>query len=82
MGLFQVANDMFPIDKLNHILFQCNDNQVEDWADLDELSKIPSLETVYLERNPLQSNDLSGYRRKILLALPTLKQLDATLTGK
>lgn len=65
------------------ILFQqCNDNEVEDWNDLDELKSMKSLETVYLERNPIHTNDISGYRRKVLIALPHLKQLDATLTGK
>ena len=61
---------------------QCNDNQIEDWKNVNELTKLPSLETVYLERNPLQTNDQGAYRRKILLALPKLLQLDATMTNQ
>ena len=61
---------------------QCNDNKVENWNDIEELKNMESLETVYLERNPIHLSDMTGYRRKILLALPKLKQLDATLTGK
>ena len=45
------------------------------------LSKLPSLKTVYLERNPLQQNDKTAYRRKMMIALPGLEQLDATLTA-
>ncbi len=62
-------------------LSQCNDNRIEDWKGISELSGIQTLETVYLERNPIHSKDASGYRRKAIMALPKIKQLDATLTG-
>lgn len=55
---------------------QMNDNQVDNWSDLDELKNAKSLETVYLERNPLQKDP--QYRRKIMLALPSVRQIDAT----
>lgn len=55
---------------------QMNDNLVESWSDLDELKGAKNLETVYLERNPLQKDP--QYRRKIMLALPTVRQIDAT----
>lgn len=55
---------------------QMNDNQIDNWSDLDELKNAKSLETVYLERNPLQKDP--QYRRKIMLALPTVRQIDAT----
>lgn len=55
---------------------QMNDNLVESWSDLDELKGAKHLETVYLERNPLQKDP--QYRRKIMLALPTVRQIDAT----
>jgi protein phosphatase 1 regulatory subunit 7 len=38
-----------------------------------------SLETVYFERNPIQTQAPADYRRKLKLALPTLAQIDATL---
>lgn len=53
-----------------------NDNQIDNWSDLDELKNAKSLETVYLERNPLQKDP--QYRRKIMLALPSVRQIDAT----
>ena len=38
------------------------------------------IETIYLEGNPLQKSDPSGYRRKVKLNMPeSLKQIDATL---
>lgn len=55
---------------------QMNDNQIDNWSDLDELKNAKFLETVYLERNPLQKDP--QYRRKIMLALPTVRQIDAT----
>jgi protein phosphatase 1 regulatory subunit 7 len=33
--------------------------------------------TVYLERNPLAEDP--AYRRKLAMALPSLKQIDATM---
>lgn len=57
-------------------VLQMNDNLLESWSDLDELKAAKSLETVYLERNPLQKDP--QYRRKIMLALPTVRQIDAT----
>ena len=57
---------------------QCNDNQISDWKDIDQLAGAKQLQTVYLERNPV-AKDVS-YRRKLKLALPSLTQIDATLT--
>ncbi|ELV12248.1 Protein phosphatase 1 regulatory subunit 7 [Tupaia chinensis] len=53
-----------------------NDNLLESWSDLDELKGARGLETVYLERNPLQKDP--QYRRKVMLALPSVRQIDAT----
>lgn len=55
---------------------QMNDNLLESWSDLDELKGAKGLETVYLERNPLQKDP--QYRRKVMLALPGVRQIDAT----
>lgn len=65
------------IDVCVHVCaLQMNDNLVESWSDLDELKGANNLETVYLERNPLQKDP--QYRRKIMLALPSVRQIDAT----
>ncbi|KAF8896287.1 protein phosphatase regulatory subunit [Infundibulicybe gibba] len=56
-----------------------NGNAIPDLKELDsQLQSIKSLETLYLEGNPCQTSDMSGYRRKVMLALPQLKQIDAT----
>uniref|UniRef100_A0A8V5FJ14 Protein phosphatase 1 regulatory subunit 7 n=1 Tax=Melopsittacus undulatus TaxID=13146 RepID=A0A8V5FJ14_MELUD len=74
------ANRIKKIENVSHLTelqeFWMNDNLVESWSDLDELKGAKNLETVYLERNPLQKDP--QYRRKIVLALPTVRQIDAT----
>ena len=57
---------------------QINGNQIPDLSALDtELKSISTLKTLYLEMNPCQENDRTGYRRKVMLALPHLIQIDA-----
>jgi protein phosphatase 1 regulatory subunit 7 len=56
-----------------------NGNEIPDLLSLEkELGSLSSLTTIYLEANPCQLNDMSAYRRKVMLALPQLKQIDAT----
>ena len=56
-----------------------NGNKIPDLTALEsELKPLPNLTTLYLEANPCQTNDMTGYRRKIQIALPQLKQIDAT----
>jgi len=56
-----------------------NDNRIPNLHTLErELGKTSSLETIYLEGNPCQRDDEGGYRRKVMLALPQVKQIDAT----
>jgi len=57
--------------------FWINDNNISDWKCIDELKHNPSIETVYLERNPI-AKDVQ-YRKKLKLAIPWLKKIDATL---
>ena len=67
------------------LIFQFNDNKIDNWKDLEQLRTLTKLETVYLERNPIyydHENKLKAdpnYRRKIKLTLPWVKQIDATL---
>ena len=61
------------------MMIQASENQIPTIQSLEpELGGIKPLETIYLEANPCQKNDMSGYRRKIIMALPRLTQLDAT----
>ena len=58
---------------------QASGNKITSLLDLEpQLANKKSLETVYLEQNPVQQTEGSAYRRKIILALPQLKQIDAT----
>ncbi|XP_033085408.1 protein phosphatase 1 regulatory subunit 7 isoform X8 [Trachypithecus francoisi] len=74
------SNRIKKIENISHLTelqeFWMNDNLLESWSDLDELKGARSLETVYLERNPLQKDP--QYRRKVMLALPSVRQIDAT----
>ncbi|KAL8286855.1 hypothetical protein RQP46_003861 [Phenoliferia psychrophenolica] len=57
----------------------------ELWANNNEIDTLPilppsshpSLETLYLEGNPIQATLATAYRRKIQLEMPQLKQIDA-----
>ncbi|EAU85489.2 protein phosphatase regulatory subunit [Coprinopsis cinerea okayama7 len=54
-------------------------NKIPDFSGLDkELRGIKTLRTLYLEANPCETNDRVHYRRKVMLALPQLTQIDAT----
>jgi protein phosphatase 1 regulatory subunit 7 len=56
-----------------------NGNKISTLLDLEpQLRHITTLETIYLEDNPVQQTEGVHYRRKIILALPQLKQIDAT----
>lgn len=64
---------------LTELLFQASGNKIASLRALDtQLAHLRNLETVYLEGNPCQTNDMAGYRRKVMLALPQVKQIDAT----
>ncbi|XP_066201909.1 protein phosphatase 1 regulatory subunit 7 isoform X1 [Saccopteryx leptura] len=73
------SNRIKKIENISHLTelqeFWMNDNLLESWSDLDELQGARRLETVYLERNPLQKDP--QYRRKVMLALPSVRQIDA-----
>lgn len=76
-------NQIAKIENISHLKeleeFWASYNQIPDLRDLDsQLAVLPKLETVYLEGNPCQRNDMVAYRRKVILALPQVKQVDAT----
>ncbi|CAA7267154.1 unnamed protein product [Cyclocybe aegerita] len=81
-----VGSNFIPaIENLSHLMkleeLWMNGNQIPDLHALEsELKPISTLQTLYLEANPCQTNDMTGYRRKIMLALPQLKQIDALYT--
>ena len=54
-----------------------NDNKVDGWEGLESITSTV-IETIYLERNPIQLADEEAYRTRLLGAFVSLKQLDAT----
>ncbi len=62
-----------------YVLPQINDNKITTLQDIEpQLKHIETLETIYLERNPVQASEGAAYRRKLILLLPQIQQLDAT----
>jgi protein phosphatase 1 regulatory subunit 7 len=74
-------NQIKKIEGIDHLKemseFWLNDNEISDWKCIDSLKAIESLETVYLERNPIASD--VQYRKKLMLTLPWIQKIDATL---
>ncbi|WVQ73241.1 hypothetical protein IAR50_002807 [Cryptococcus sp. DSM 104548] len=76
-------NAIEEIENISHLRdleeFWASNNKIANLRSLDtQLRPLKNLATVYLEGNPCQTNDQGGYRRKIILALPQIKQIDAT----
>jgi protein phosphatase 1 regulatory subunit 7 len=56
-----------------------SNNQLASFDEVErELKDKEKLETVYFEGNPLQLNGPAVYRNKVRLALPNIKQIDAS----
>ncbi|CAL1207320.1 unnamed protein product [Candida parapsilosis] len=61
--------------------FWCSYNQVSSFENVGkELGKLPDLECVYFEGNPIQTENPTAYRRKLKLYLgPSLNKIDANI---
>lgn len=76
------------ISKLEHLNdkteleeFWASDNELADFGQIErQLGRLAKLETVYFEGNPLQRTAGANYQRKVRLALPQVRQIDATYT--
>ncbi|BGP38749.1 protein phosphatase regulatory subunit Sds22 [Rhodotorula kratochvilovae] len=68
------AEELAPLVELEELW--ANDNQLHAIPSLPE-STHPSLTTIYLEGNPLQKELGAAYRRKVMLELPQVQQIDA-----
>ena len=56
-----------------------SDNLLYSFEELEkELANKEGMQTVYLERNPLQKKAGPNYRNKVRLAIPQIKQIDAS----
>ena len=57
-------------------------NKLNSFDEIEgQLGGLQSLETVYFEHNPLQTSNPVLYRNKVRLALPKIKQIDASKTN-
>lgn len=77
-------NKLEHLSGLSHLTkltdFWCLYNKVASFEEIGkELGKLPELDTVYFEGNPVQSENPTAYRRKLKLYLgPSLQKIDAT----
>lgn len=86
LNTIDIANNLISrIQNLSHLPnleeFWANNNQFDNdcYDQIEkELGPIKTLETVYLEGNPMQLKNRATYRNKIKLSLPNIKQIDAT----
>lgn len=78
------SNRISKLENLSHLTaltdFWCSYNQISSFEEINEqLSKLPELDTVYFEGNPVQTSNPTAYRRKLRLNLgPNLAKIDAT----
>lgn len=88
--LSRIHSDVLKLHRLEELWL--NDNQLSEWSDVQQLAGIKTLHTLYIERNPLQTDILkqqpaaedarSGqqmYVKRVQQLLPQLTQLDADM---
>lgn len=72
------TNKISKLENIEHLQeleeFWVNDNLLATYDELLVLQKLPKLTSLFVDRNKLQ--DHSQYKRKVLLMLPNLEQLD------
>ncbi|RMZ78338.1 hypothetical protein DV738_g3869, partial [Chaetothyriales sp. CBS 135597] len=77
------SNPIANLEKIAHLSkleeFWASGCQISSFHEVErELRDKENLETVYFEHNPLETNGPVVYRNKVRLALPQVKQIDAT----
>lgn len=78
------SNRLTKLENMSHLValtdFWCSYNQISLFEEISkQLGKLPELDTVYFEGNPVQTNNPTAYRRKIRLCLgDSLTKIDAT----
>ena len=75
----QIAHleNLAPLKELEELW--ASDNLLDSFEELElELANKDGMQTVYLERNPLQRKAGVNYRNKVRLAIPRIKQIDAS----
>ncbi|CCH61503.1 hypothetical protein TBLA_0E04500 [Henningerozyma blattae CBS 6284] len=79
------SNKITKIENVSHLKMLtdlwCSFNQIDQSFESlgEELKDLSRFETIYLEGNPIQLNNETSYRRKLILNLPkSLNKIDAT----
>ena len=77
------SNPIEHIENISHLTnleeFWASSCKISDFREVErELRDKEKLETVYFEQNPLETNGPAVYRNKVKLALPQIKQIDAS----
>ncbi|CAG8439672.1 10901_t:CDS:10 [Ambispora gerdemannii] len=86
LRILDISNNFFTkIENISHLSnleeFWASNNQLNDFQELEsQLAHIEKLRTVYIEGNPLQTNNEATYRLKVKTLLPQVIQIDATYT--
>lgn len=84
LRVLDVSNNRIPhLAGLQHLSrleeLWASSNELESFREVEgELAGLEELSTVYLEGNPLQTKNVVTYRNKIRLALPRVRQIDAS----
>lgn len=77
------SNKISKIENLSHLKnltdLWFSYNKIELFQEIEaELKDLPELDTVYFEGNPVQLNNQTSYRRKLIMFLPQVNKIDAT----
>jgi protein phosphatase 1 regulatory subunit 7 len=84
LRVLDISNNLIKkLENISHLSqleeFWASTNEFSDFKDVEkELSDKEHLETVYFEGNPLQLMGPAVYRNKVRLALPRVRQIDAS----
>lgn len=65
---------MFTLNEL--IPIQLEHNRISDWSEVEKLAMLPSLWSVALKGNPIETQDPANYRATALRALPQVDKID------
>ncbi|SJL00091.1 related to regulatory subunit of protein phosphatase-1 [Armillaria ostoyae] len=83
LSTLDIGNNFVPaIEGIDHLAqleeLWMNNNNIPASVLSSPFPDLPALRTIYLEGNPCQKADPVNYRRKVMLALPQVTQIDAT----
>ncbi|KAH7671594.1 leucine Rich Repeat family protein, partial [Aphelenchoides avenae] len=73
-------NSIACLDRLGHLQqlerLWLNNNMITQWTEVGKLGKLANLENVHLKGNPIETQDVNNYRRKVIQALPKVARVD------